>query len=683
MKNVCGAADGDDDCSQGGRPPAPRAPRPSPSPGAAPRVGASRRAQGLALAPLTLLAGLALPSPTLAQRASENAVAASDDAFGLAVGREQTGLYTDSEVRGFSPAAAGNVRIEGLYVDLQNVVSRRLLASAAIRVGLTSQGFAFPAPTGIVDLKLRWPGHEPLASVSALAGSHGAVALDVDAQTRVTDALSVGVGFGARHDEPAGGEVTELVNTALAAVWRPTPSLDVRAFAGEVRWRPKSTPILFAAGEPLPEPYRRRYWGQSWAGSKHRSALAGLVGDVDLTGAWRLKLGAFHSVSDADRVVNDLLLNAHTDGSGDRVLIAQRDQLFRSTSGEARLVGVFEGDGALREVVQLSVRGRWQRGDFGGTDTVFLGRGQAGEAGDAAEPAFAFPSLSHQAVDQASVGATYEAYWRRRAQLVLGLQKARYRKVVMSPGAAEARTRDDPWLYNAAGAVSLGEDLMAYAGYTSGLEENGTAPQNAVNFPEVLPAIRTRQQDGGLRWTVRRGLNVVLGAFEVRKPYYNLDDGRRYVELGDLVNRGVEISVAGPLTPAWRVVAGAIVSDPQAHIRAATLARIGDRPVGIPSRLIRLSTDYRLPAHPALSLDATVTVLGRRPVNTANTVYAPGVTTLDLGARYRFHIDKAPATLRLQLQNVGDAWGWTVLNAGGALQPLPPRRATLTLTADF
>ncbi|MEI6417759.1 MAG: hypothetical protein WCO82_01685, partial [Sphingomonadales bacterium] len=53
-------------------------------------------------------------------RSAENAVRQAGDAFGSTIGREVIGIYNQMNVRGFSPIAAGNVRIDGLYFD--NVV---------------------------------------------------------------------------------------------------------------------------------------------------------------------------------------------------------------------------------------------------------------------------------------------------------------------------------------------------------------------------------------------------------------------------------------------------------------------------------------------------------------------------------------------------------------------------------
>src|SRR3954471_19745612 len=110
--------------------------------------------------------------PGWAQRAGENAVTSADDAFGTSVGNESIGLYSADEVRGFSPGAAGNIRMDGLYLGGLFVGNPRLLAGTAVRVGLTAQGYPFPAPTGIVELSLRPVGSKALLSGVLYGGFH-------------------------------------------------------------------------------------------------------------------------------------------------------------------------------------------------------------------------------------------------------------------------------------------------------------------------------------------------------------------------------------------------------------------------------------------------------------------------------------------------------------------------------
>ena len=124
---------------------------------------------------------VAISTPTYAQHASDNAVTAAEDAFGLTLGLESIGMYSPGQVRGFSPQSAGNVRIDGLYFDQQGQLSNRVVEGSTIRVGVSEIGYAFPAPTGIVDYGLRHSGDgTPAASIIASAGPYEARGVSID-----------------------------------------------------------------------------------------------------------------------------------------------------------------------------------------------------------------------------------------------------------------------------------------------------------------------------------------------------------------------------------------------------------------------------------------------------------------------------------------------------------------------
>src|SRR5688572_6171634 len=112
-------------------------------------------------------------SPASAQRVDDNAVADAEDAFGSNDGGEDLGVYGPGDVRGFSPIDAGNVRIEGLYLDRQADLTPRLVEGNRIRVGPSAIGYAFPAPSGIVDYRLRKPGTDAIISVVTQTNSFG------------------------------------------------------------------------------------------------------------------------------------------------------------------------------------------------------------------------------------------------------------------------------------------------------------------------------------------------------------------------------------------------------------------------------------------------------------------------------------------------------------------------------
>src|SRR5271170_4923887 len=133
--------------------------------------------------------------PATAQRTDDNAVTAAADAFGVTVGFQTIGLYSPTNVRGFNPAQAENLRIEGLYYDQQITYSNPFLFSRSdMRVGIAAQSYSFPSPTGIVDYKLRTPGDAALLSVLLTHGSLNMATAEIDAQyPLVGDVLSIGV----------------------------------------------------------------------------------------------------------------------------------------------------------------------------------------------------------------------------------------------------------------------------------------------------------------------------------------------------------------------------------------------------------------------------------------------------------------------------------------------------------
>lgn len=630
-----------------------------------------------------LLAGcIAAATPALAQRAGDNAVTGAGDAFGRGIGNERVGLYTDAEVRGFSPAQAGNLRVDGLYWDRQGEASARLISGVNVRVGLTAQGYPFPAPTGVVDYTLRNSAPKPLLSTVVHAGPFDGYGVELELSLPVTSGLSAVAGLGFRHNEVMPGDFGASFAKSLVARIQPASWLEIRPFWSEVdNSNDNAAPIFFATGAELPRPVEQRFQGQGWAVNRASGHTYGTIANITPAPGWQVRAGLFESVGLFRRSFADLFQSLRADGMANHVIISNPRQRAESKSGELRVSRALT-EGPRQHMIHASLRGRQLTSWRGGSAVVALGPADIYQRIEIERPDFRFGETTLDEVGQTTLGLAYEGRWRGVGEFSGGLQRAEYEKTVTRPSAAPMTTGDKPWLFYGTAAVHLGARLALYAGYTRGLEDAGVAPESAANRFEVLPPMRTEQKDAGLRYALRPDLRLIAGVFEVSKPYYNFNAANLFALLGEVRHRGVELSLAGTVLPGLSVVAGAVLMNPRVTGEAVESGRIGKRPVGQTGRLVRANLDYRLPFLPGVSVDLGLLNNGERIASASNLLKTPARTIIDVGSRYRFKIDTTPATFRIQMTNLFGTNGWNVSSSGG-LQPIFPRRVAASLAVDL
>ncbi len=630
------------------------------------------------------LMAISVTVPAFAQRSDENVILQADDAFGATIGRESIGIYNSSNVRGFSPISAGNARIAGLYYDQVWGVTRRLRQSTNIRVGLSAQGFAFPAPTGVVDYSLRRPGDEALLSTTLAGNSFGGANIEVDFELPLAgETLSFGGGIGLYKNEF--GNDTDSVQhiEALNLRWRPSDEVDVLLFGSRSDiYDDEIGPIYIPAGEYLPPRIPRHYYlGPQWADYEGATFLYGGTGLFDFSPGWRLEAGVFRSAFDNREDIFTFVTDLDRQGNGRYTVFADPPRKVASTSGEVRLSHYFS-EGPRTHTFSLSARGRSRSTQYGGSDFRDFGPVVIGEIFEPAQPQFTFGELSRDRIRQAIGGIAYHGRWADIGELSIGVSRTDYRKTIRRPGLPLAQTDADPWLYNVAGAIYLTPQIALYGGYARGLEDNGTAPQNAVNRNQALPALITRQYDAGLRWRITDDLSFAGGVFDLRKPYFTLDANNLFTQLGTTRSRGIEFSLSGSVTPRLSIVVGGVLLDPEVTGEAVTLGRTGSRPVGLPKSNFDLNVDWRVPVLEGLSIDAGLTHQSRIPATVNNAVFIPERTLVSLGGRYRFRLGGNDASVRLSVSNLFDAQGFD-LRGPGAYDIITGRQVSGYLVVDF
>jgi iron complex outermembrane recepter protein len=298
------------------------------------------------------------------------------------------------------------------------------------------------------------------------------------------------------------------------------------------------------------------------------------------------------------------------------------------------------------------------------------------------EPTFAYSARTHDRTELWSAGLAYRAQWQGHGDFAFGIQQESYDKDVTSSALPEARLTDHPLRAYGTAAFVLTDQVTAYAGYTQGLEDSGVAPSSAVNRGTILPDARTWQADTGVRYLLTPKVKLVMGVFEIEKPYFNFDTSNVDRALGLQRARGLEMSVSGEVSKNLNVAAGMLLGEVKIIGPNLSAEGVGSIAFGQPRVQSTINADYKFARWPALSADITLFHFGTAPASVNDVTQNPAATFLMLGGRYRFTILGAPATLRVQVQNLTNYYYWNMAYSPGFSQ-FQPRSVFGYLTADL
>jgi iron complex outermembrane recepter protein len=644
----------------------------------------SRRIHGTSA--LLCAVGSLMALPAGAQRADDNAVTAAGDAFGNTVGFQTIGLYNPTNARGFSPAQAENLRIEGLYYDQQLTYSNPFLFSRSdMRVGIAAQSYSFPSPTGIADYKLRTPGDAALVSVLLTHGPLNMATTEIDGQyPLVKDVLSIGVSiadwknFDYNYARSSGS-----LGFSLLLRFRPDDRLEFVPFVGYTHnGEHNELPSVYANGlNAVPLFNEQQLAAQDWTSWGWNQLTAGVIARSALAGSWHLTGGVFRSLAQNSQNYNDLLLGPTTGGIADHIVDVTPPLRAGSYSGDLRL-SRFTVDGAHERELTFDMRGRSVERDYGGDSIFDLGSVSIYRGVELSAPALAFSALSRDEVRQSGIGVSYSERWRGAGTLSVGALETDYRRTLDGPGLSGNTERMSQLLPTASFTVDAGKRATAYASYTRGLEDSVNAPSSAVNRGEPVPATPTWQFDGGVRVVPRSDLQLLLGVFKVHKAYFNLDDAGRYRELGDISSRGVEGSATLSARDGLKVVAGLVLLRPEVDLQIPVSGGAGRVPVGPVPRTVNINVDYAPALWGRWAAALQWTSLSSRVETNNDQVELSPLSPLSVSLRYKTRLFNRPCSARLDIANVTNESGLTIFSLYGVV-PILRRNYTLTLATDI
>ncbi|MET0274004.1 MAG: hypothetical protein ABW360_13545 [Phenylobacterium sp.] len=619
---------------------------------------------------------LAVATPAAAQ---DSAVASAADAFGERVGIEQLGLYSESEVRGFDLNSSGAYRVENAYFSRASPLNDTVLAGVGVRVGVNAARLAYPAPSGVVNYRLREAGPVDELRIGAGFRDFGTRVVQADGSWKSGDGR-VGVAGGAvwRPLVRWGpGSEGEAVDVGLVGAWQIAAGQRLRAFGSLYRREYDGDYAMLAAEAAVPPTARRLHqYAPGWARVEASNINLGGLYDGRF-GGWTVDLAAFRSIFETDGT-DFTLIAVEADGDAQATTFRSPGKTNVSDSAEARLGRQFT-TGGVSHLLTASLRGRASRVELASNLAVPQGAFKlGGDEPDGVERPWS-GTRGQDEVEQVTASLGYGLAWGERLQLRLAAHRTRYDKRVMSTAGARSEGVTETTLYNASAIVGLTSRTAVFASWVTGLEETGTAPTSAVNRDEVLPPVEAEQFELGIRRAVTPGLTFIGALFDVSKPTTGFRADGTFGLVGRVRHRGVEGSLAGQLDARTSVVLGAVAFRPKVSGPLVEAGVVGDRAAGISGFVANASVERQVAA--GWSLDGQVSYWGERWADTANSFRTPAVATLSLGARRRFDLAGRPAQFRVLASNLTGADGYWA-SPSGLLWPIAPRtvRATLTLT---
>lgn len=623
-----------------------------------------------------------LSSPTLAQ--SDNAILTARDAFGERVGVEVAGIYTESQVRGFSLANTGAHRIEGAYFVRDFAPPDAVLAGVSVMSGVNGARLAYPSPSGVVDYRLKssQPGDRKL-SVTASVRELGQTAIE-SAFSFANEAGDFGVAGGAFWTTPVEypNEVKYRVyNVGMVPQWKPNDKLRVRGFVAAEHSDYRGELGYLSSVDALPPKLDYHNFAPPWATVSRTTLNGGIMVNAQLDSGWSFSGSSFYA--DNQREPSDFSLwTIRPDRTAALTFNRTVDQHGSSLSSEG--VAAYRwAAGNVTSTITAAFRNRRSRTKTATIAPISVGLFNLlnNDFPYPPEPMFADPTGSTRSnVDHIVTSLGYTGLFGNAIEIRTTLHRSRYHKEVAPPLGLVSRREETRWLYNASAVVAVTDKATVFMDTVKGIEETGIAPQNAINREEVLPPVIAETYEAGLRCALTSKLALTGTVFTVKKVIPGLRSDGVFTLIGDVQHRGIEFSLSGEVAEGTSMVLGALVMKPR--LKRPGLATIS--PVGVAPNVLVGSINKRLnwvAIGPGWSVDGRVTFQSGRVANQVASFRSKDVASLSLGTRYEFKVGKFPAQLRISALNIATSRPWTVGPSGILLQTDPfSVRATLRLT---
>lgn len=227
-------------------------------------------------------------------------------------------------------------------------------------------------------------------------------------------------------------------------------------------------------------------------------------------------------------------------------------------------------------------------------------------------------------------------------------------------------------------------NVSLYGNYIEGLTQGTTAPAGTDNAGEVFPPTKTKQAETGVKLDLGK-VTGTLGVFRIEQPNAITVPGSSgastiYTIDGKQINKGVEFTVFGELTPSVRLLGGVTYLDPE---QAKTQGGLNDGKdaIGVANWNGNIGVEWDPYFAKGVTLSARTVITGTQYADAANKLELPAWARLDLGARYK--LADHPIELRANVYNVLDTNYWETADPSTGLRLGAPRTFIFSMATEF
>lgn len=608
-----------------------------------------------------------------------------------------TGFYDSVAIRGFELSNSSGYYREGLLYQNQAQSPFENKAAVEILKGVSGLRFGFASPGGVVNYVFKRPTSAPYQFADVFGDSNGGVGIHADIGGPVSETLGFRFnGVLARDALFVDGIAGPRAMASLFLAWKPAPNFTLE-LEGEYQFREleQNATIYLDAFSPdlsqsqvrdlLSRYDRRTYLGQSWTTYPTRNLIGSARAKWEFSPGWTLRGGLQKMNLVRDQNATYIAFQSiDARGNFASELYFQPNQRRDPLTAELAVEGRFNTGPISHEIVigAYHLNNLLTFPQFGFYDVI----GQSNLFDPVAIPdpkVTSDPSFTGVREQQWSLYATDFIGITDQLTLLVG---GRYTKPKFETFFNPDQSRDSLYeksVFTPVGAVIFKptDNISIYASYAEGFDQGGTAPLGTVNANQVLPPVTSRQYEIGAKAELFEGATLTGAVFDIARTLEIIDDSNRYVQDGRQRHRGFEMTLAGQIMPALRVVGGVQYLDAKIE-KTDNLAILGNRPTNVPEWQGNIFVDYRLPVEADLAVNGGVFMSGRKFADEANSFAVDGYTRLDLGARYRFDLGSTRATLRLVVENVFNGNYFTGVGFG-TFQFAAPRTARVSLSTVF